>query len=85
MHKKRNIKVMHIYCPSFLVITDNEQRWQRAQRVLGTLPPGKFPSPSFLPGNPSPTFFCSTLFWLVACFAHVRIEDSNRNRFVSTA
>ena len=43
---------------------------------LGILPPGKFQPPHF---------FVATLFRFVARFACVRIEDSSRNRFASTA
>ena len=54
-------------------------------RVLGILPPGKFPpersTPVYSPKEYSPP----TLFRFVARFACVRIEDSSRNRFTSTA
>ena len=45
--------------------------------VLGILSPGK----SSLP----PRFFIAALFQFVARFARVSFEDSNRNRFASTA
>ena len=44
--------------------------------VLGKLPPGK--------SHPT-RFSIATLFRFVARFATVRIEDSSRNRFASTA
>ena len=40
-------------------------------------PPRKIPTP--------PRFFVATLFRFVPRFARVRIEDSSRNRFASTA
>ena len=43
--------------------------------VVGILPPGK---------SSHPRFSVATLFWFVARFARVRIEDYSRNRFAST-
>ena len=64
--------------------------------VLGMFPPGKFPpersSPVYSPEECSPPkkteyFFRLVAAWFqfVARFARVRIEDSSRNRFASTA